>query len=108
MYCPANDYTYFLRFFRFIFCDQQPGWIVSKAARPRLILSMIFCTVAVHTKGFGFSFQARKNSSMAPCSSGTLIKAARRTASQLPLEKVPVTPHREVIKVEGGRKHSFH
>ena len=35
-------------------------------------------TVAVHTNGFGFSFQAAKNSAIACCSSATLPNEPRR------------------------------
>jgi hypothetical protein len=39
---------------------------------------MIDSTVAVQTKGLGFSFQASRNSAMASCRSAMLKKAPRR------------------------------
>ena len=46
--------------------------------RQRDSFAMIDSTVAVQTKGLGFSFQASKNSSMALCRSATLAKEPRR------------------------------
>ncbi len=37
-------------------------------------------TVAVHTKGWGFSFQALRNAAMDACRSATLRKTPRRMA----------------------------
>src|SRR5205807_10160752 len=57
-----------------------PGFIDSNFARARSIFFKISSSLAVQTKGRGFSFHAAKNSSMARTKSGTLKNAPRRTA----------------------------
>src|SRR5207244_7134821 len=57
-----------------------PGFVDSKFGRARSIFFKISSSLAVQTKGRGFSFHAAKNSSMARTKSGTLKNAPRRTA----------------------------
>src|SRR6266849_8487775 len=61
----------------------DPGWICSILTRARSIFVMMPSTVAVQMKGFGFSFQLRRNSSIACFRSGTLTKLARLIALSL-------------------------
>src|SRR5882762_1435271 len=56
----------------------QPGRIFSKVCRHRDSFSTMDCTVAVQTNGFGFSFQAARNSVIAFSRSSTLPKEPRR------------------------------
>jgi hypothetical protein len=53
----------------------QPGLICSRVRPQRESFSTIDATVAVHTKGLGCVFQARKNSSMTCSKPSTLQKA---------------------------------
>ena len=53
--------------------ESSPAFADSETA-----FSMIDSTVAVQTKGLGFSFQASRNSRMAFCKSSTLKNAPRR------------------------------
>src|SRR5439155_1600852 len=61
----------------------DPGWICSILTRARSIFVMMPSTVAVQMKGFGFSFQLRRNSPIACFRSGTLTKLARLIALSL-------------------------
>src|ERR1700688_2085445 len=58
----------------------QPGWICSRVWRQRVSFSWMDSTVAVHTKGLGFWFQAWRKASMDDCRSATLRKTPRRIA----------------------------
>jgi hypothetical protein len=74
---PRNNWT--THFFAFLRRGSvQPGRMLSRVWRQRESFCTMESTVAVQTKGFGFSFQAAKNSAIACCSSATLPNEPRR------------------------------